>query len=181
MIDGIHQRMPLSANLCAARLGLILVLALSAGMLHSAPLQRSLFNKQAPAFTRIDLSGERVSLHAYRGKLVLLNFWATWCAPCQVELPRFAAWQRKFGASGLQVIAVSMDDDQAPVRAVVRRLDPNFPVMMGDEKLGKRYGGILGLPITFLIGRDGKVIARFEGETDLGTMENQLKEILAKR
>ena len=111
----------------------------------------------------------------------MLNFWATWCAPCQVELPRFALWQRQFGASGLQVIAVSMDDDQAPVRAVVRRLNLNFPVVMGDERLGKRFGGILGLPITFVIGRDGKVIARFEGETDLGTMENQLKAILAKR
>src|SRR3974390_2574623 len=106
-----------------------------------------LLHKTAPEFVRADLSGRRIDLKAYRGKVVLLNFWATWCASCQVELPRFAAWQRKYDAKGLQILAVSMDDDAKPVRATVLRLRLDFPVVMGDAKLGIRYGGVFGLPV----------------------------------
>jgi cytochrome c biogenesis protein CcmG/thiol:disulfide interchange protein DsbE len=72
-------------------------------------------HKPAPVFERTDLAGRKVRLKDYRGKVVLLNFWATWCASCQVELPRFAEWQKRYGAQGLQVLAVSMDDNAAPV------------------------------------------------------------------
>ena len=171
----------LSAIRSRLRVGLILALASFAGALHAAPAKRSLLDKQAPSFVRSDLDGKRVSLRALRGKLVLLNFWATWCAPCQAELPLFASWQTQFGGEGLQVVAISMDDDQASVRSLVRELNLNFPVVMGDGKLGSRYGGVLGLPITFLIGRTGKVLVRFDGETDSQEMKNQLKEMLEKR
>src|SRR3974390_366644 len=93
-----------------------------------------LLHKPAPEFVRADLSGRPIDLKAYRGKVVLLNFWATWCASSQGELPQFAAWQRDYAAQGLQILAVSMDDDAAPVRATVRRRHLNFPVMMGDAK-----------------------------------------------
>ena len=118
----------------------------------------------AVRFTRNDLNGDRVSLRRYRGKVILLNFWATWCVPCRLELPRFADWQKQYGPEGLQVIAVSMDDSPRPVRAFVRKLKPNFPIIHGRRKLGTRYGGILGLPVTFLIARDGRVTARIDGE-----------------
>lgn len=141
---------------------------------------RSLVNKKAPEFARKDLSGSRLDLKSFRGKVVLLNFWATWCAPCQVDLPVFAAWQRQFNPDGFQTIAISMDDDAAPVRDLVSRLKLNYPVAMGDARLGERYGGVLGLPLTFLVDRNGVVRARFQGEPDLKAVEKQLKMLLAK-
>lgn len=141
----------------------------------------TLLNRPAPFFSRTDLAGARISLSAYRGKVVLLNFWATWCAPCRVELPRFATWQKQYGPQGFQVIAVSMDDDPDLVRPFLRLLEPNYPVLMGDAKLGGRYGGVLGVPVTFLIDRDGIIRARFEGGADLTAMEARLRRLLAKR
>jgi thiol-disulfide isomerase/thioredoxin len=112
--------------------------------------------------------------------VVLLNFWATWCASCQVELPRFNAWQKNYGADGLQVLTISMDDGDAPVRRTVRRLRLDVPVIMGDARLGEAYGGVLGLPVTFLIGRDGVVVAKLKGETDLESLETRMKELLKR-
>jgi len=145
----------------------------------SAIAAASLVNKKAPEFVRRDLSGKLLDLARFRGKVVLLNFWATWCAPCQVEMPFFAAWQRQYGAQSLQVIGISMDDDSAPVRKLIARLKLNYPVAMGDEKLGASYGGVLGLPLTYLIDADGKVRAQFQGETDLKTVETHLKLLLS--
>lgn len=143
--------------------------------------QPDLVHKAAPEFMRADLKGEKIDLKQYRGKVVLLNFWATWCAPCQVELPKFEAWQNEYRADGLQVLAVSMDDGDSAVRRTVRRLHLGYPVMMGDAKLGELYGGVLGLPVTFLIDRDGTVAAKIKGEADLHAMELQVQGLLAKR
>ena len=143
--------------------------------------QPSLINRQAPRFVRPDVNGKRIDLEDYRGKVVLLNFWATWCAPCRVELPAFSSWQGRYGQEGLQVIAVSMDDDSAPVVKAVSRLQLNFPVLMGNEKLGSEYGGVLGLPITYLIGRNGKIAVRYAGETDLDQIESKIRELLSAR
>ncbi len=128
---------------------------------QAPPLE--LMRKAAPAFVRTDLTGRKVRLADYRGKVVLLNFWATWCASCQVELPRFAEWQKTLGAQGLQVLAVSMDDNPAPVRKTARRMHLNYPVVMGDAKLGEEYGGVLGLPVTYLVDRDGIVVKQIKG------------------
>ncbi len=161
--------------------GLFLALLLAPGLLHAVTQQSPLLHKQAPAFVRSDLIGKKIDLRTYRGKVVLLNFWATWCAPCQLELPRFSAWQKQYGRDGLQVITVSMDDDAPPVRALVRKLKLDFPVIMGDARLGTQYGGVLGLPVTFLIGRDGTIAARLEGQTDLPSLENRIKGLLKQR
>lgn len=161
------------------------LLALICGILiflcaGSAQAPPRLMHKPAPQFVRADLTGRQIDLKSYRGKVVLLNFWATWCAPCQVELPRFEAWQKKYGAQGLQVLAVSMDDVDAPVKRTIRRLHLEFPVLMGDAKLGDSYGGVLGLPITFLIDRNGVVVAKIKGETDLDKLESQVKALVAR-
>jgi len=111
---------------------------------------------------------------------VLLNFWATWCAPCLVELPRFAEWQKKYGVRGLQVLAVSMDDDAPPVHRLERRLNLGYPVMMGDAKLGEEYGGVLGLPVSFLVDRNGMIVEEFKGDTELDAMENAIQKVLRK-
>lgn len=137
-----------------------------------------LVHEPAPAFVRNDLSGKKVALEKYRGKVVLLDFWATWCAGCQVELPKFAAWQKKYGAQGFNVVTVSMDDTAAPVRKTVHRLHLNFPVVMGDAQLGDQYGGLLGLPVTYLIDRQGKILAKFKGDSDLDAMERAIQDAL---
>ncbi|MDR3792661.1 MAG: TlpA disulfide reductase family protein [Terracidiphilus sp.] len=136
--------------------------------------------KSAPVFVRPALDGGRVDLAALRGKVVLLDFWATWCAPCQAEMPTFANWQRQYTAQGLQVIGVSMDDDATPVRRLATRLKINYPMVMGDEKLGAQYGGILGLPLIYLVGRDGVIRARFQGETDSAKILATLRPLLAR-
>jgi peroxiredoxin len=138
----------------------------------------SLLHKQAPQFVRTDLENRKLDLSAYRGKVVLLDFWATWCASCQIEMPRFVAWQSQFGQRGLQIIGISMDDDPALARKRYKKMKLNYPVAMGDEKLGQLYGGVLGLPLTYLIDRQGNVKARFRGEADLNSIEEQFTPLL---
>ena len=160
------------ALLCAALFGLFVL-----GSPASA--SDSLVNGPAPEIARPDLHGNAVSLGALRGKVVLLNFWATWCAPCRLEMPRFVSWQRQFGPGGLQIVGVSIDDSEAPARAFADRLNLNYPVVMGDARLGERYGGVLGVPVTFLIDRHGIVRARIDGETDLAILERRVRALLA--
>lgn len=159
-------------------LAVLFVACAASSAARTASAVQDLLNKQAPDFALRDLNGQTLRLASFRGKVVLLNFWATWCAPCQLEMPVFAAWQRRYGPQALQVIGISMDDDAAPARRLVQRLKLNYPSAMGDERLGARYGGVLGLPLTFLIDRNGVVRARFQGETDLKLIENRLRTLL---
>ena len=145
---------------------------------HAAFAAESLLHKQAPEFVRRDLNHKKLDLNAFRGKVVLLNFWATWCAPCQFEMPRFVAWQSRYGPRGLQVIGISMDDAPALVRKLYEKLRVNYPIAMGDEKMGELYGGVLGLPVTYLIDMNGEVRAEYRGEMDLNTIEMQMKLLL---
>ena len=140
---------------------------------------QSLVGRSAPEFVRRDLTGHNLDLARLHGKVVLLNFWATWCAPCQVEMPMFAHWQEQYGPQQLAVIGISMDDDSEPVRRMIHAQRIDYPVAMGDATLGERYGGVLGLPLTFLIDRNGIVRAKFQGETDPGKIENSLRSLLA--
>lgn len=141
--------------------------------------QQSLLNRRAPEFSRSDLQGAPVDLAQYRGKVVLLNFWATWCGPCRIEMPRFIQWQKAYAAQGLQVLGVSIDDSIAPVRPFAQKLQVDYPIVMGDAKLGDLYGGVYGVPVTFLIDRQGIVRARYDGEPDLGTLESAVQKLLA--
>jgi len=135
----------------------------------------------APNFSRMDMNHKQVNLADYRGKVVLLNFWATWCAPCLAEMPRFVAWQQKYGGSGLQIIGISMDDDEQPVRTAYRKYRLNYPVVMGDEKIGEMYGGIYGLPVTFLIDTKGKIRFQYQGAVDLSNVQNQIQTLLPQK
>jgi len=96
-------------------------------------------------------------------------------------MPAFSTWQRQYASQGLQVVGISMDDDAAPVRQLVARLNAKYPIAMGDAKLGEQYGGVMGLPLTYLIDRNGVVRMRFQGETDLKTIERQLQTLLNHR
>jgi cytochrome c biogenesis protein CcmG/thiol:disulfide interchange protein DsbE len=131
----------------------------------------------APNFSRVDLTHRKIVLSSYRGKIVLLNFWATWCEPCLTEMPTFVEWQKQYGSQNFQVIGISMDDAAPEVIATVSRLKLNYPVLMGDEYLGADYGGVLRLPVTFLIDRDGKIQARYQG-TSLTRIHRDIQTVL---
>ena len=96
-------------------------------------------------------------------------------------MPHFVEWQQKYGPRGLQVIGISLDDDPTLVRSLYGKLKLNYPVAMGDVKLGDLYGGVLGLPVTYLIDRHGMIRAEFQGEADLGKIEMQLQLLLPSR
>ena len=133
----------------------------------------------APDFTRADTSGKQIQSSKYRGQLVLLNFWASWCAPCREEMPLFSKWQQELGSRGLQVIGVSMDDDAREVEKFLATYPVTYPIVMGDAQFAGRFGGVLGLPLTYLIDGEGRVVARYQGEVALPRLEAKLRELLA--
>ncbi len=132
----------------------------------------------APGFSLPDLTGQRIDLSSYRGKVVLLDFWATWCDSCREETPYFVELQNKYARDGLQIIGVSMDDGPEPVRTFYQRFKINYPVVMGNAKTGELYGGVLGLPIAFLIGRDGRITAKHIGPIDISVVEKEIENLL---
>jgi len=131
----------------------------------------------APEFSLTDLSGKKLELSSYRGKVVILDFWATWCSPCRAEIPRFVDLQNKYRGQGLQIIGISLDDDPKPVRAFYQQFRINYPVAIGDANLAERYGGILGLPVNFVISRDGRIYAKHPGEVDLRLVEREIQSL----
>lgn len=159
----------------------LLLFGLGSPLYANTGTPSSLVNRRAPNFSRMDLNHRQANLADYRGKVVLLNFWATWCGPCLTEMPQFVAWQREYGEQGLQVIGVSMDDDAQPVRAVSRKYRLNYPVIMGDERIGELYGGIFGLPVTFLIDRNGKIRFKHQGAADLSKIQSEIQTLLSRK
>jgi thiol-disulfide isomerase/thioredoxin len=135
----------------------------------------------APDFTLPQLDGQALHLSAYRGKVVLLDFWATWCVPCREEIPHFIRLQDKYRAEGLQIIGVSMDDGPEPVRSFSQEFHVNYPVVMGNAKIGELYGGILGLPIAFLLDPDGRVYAKHIGAIKPEIIEKEVVTLFETR
>ena len=128
-------------------------------------LQKLTPGMMAPPFSRSGLDGKSVELAAFKGKVVLLDFWASWCAPCVIAIPHFRDLQNRLRGRGFRVIGISMDDSAAEARAAATRLGVNYPVVMGDAKLALAYGGILGLPVEMLVGKDGRILSIWHGET----------------
>ena len=113
--------------------------------------------KPAPQFTLTDSNGAKVKLADYRGKVVLLNFWATWCGPCQVEIPWFKEFEQQYKSKGLEVLGVSMDEEGwAAVKPYIAEHKINYRILLGDDTVAQLYGGLDALPTTFMIDREGK-------------------------
>ena len=107
-----------------------------------------------------------VDITQLRGKAVLITFWATWCGPCVQEIPSLISLQKEFGPQGLRVIGVSMDQGgEGPVRKVIDKTGINYPVVMGDAKISRDFGGIFGIPASFLVDQSGNVRKRYDGWT----------------
>ena len=134
----------------------------------------------APDFTVTDLDGRKLTLSDFKGKVVLLDFWATWCAPCRTEIPHFVEMQNEYGPQGFQVIGISMDDDAKPVREFYQQFKLNYPVAVGDDKLAERFGGVLGLPVNFIIDREGRIHSKHLGATDVSVFDQEVSELLKR-
>ena len=133
----------------------------------------------APDFTLSDSAGSPVKLSAYKGKVVLLDFWATWCGGCKVEIPWYVEFQDKYRKDGLAAIGVSMDDDGwKSVKPFLEEHKLNYPVVIANQDLTTRYGGLPSLPMTLLIDRDGKIAESHAGMVDKDAFENKIKTLL---
>lgn len=131
----------------------------------------------APAFTLPDLNGRPVSLSSFRGKIVVLNFWATWCPPCKREIPDFIDLQSAYGPKGLQIVGVALDEPDA-VKEFVAQSRMNYPVLLGTNDIAQRYGGIKGIPTTFIIDKNGKIINMFEGFRPKEVFKKEIQKLL---
>ncbi|HZU32926.1 MAG TPA: TlpA disulfide reductase family protein [Candidatus Angelobacter sp.] len=132
----------------------------------------------APELSLQDLNGSALHTADYSGRVVLVNFWAAWCAPCAEEVPQFIALQKKYQDQGLQVIGFSVDDDATELRDFYRKHQVNYPVVPSDIKIADAFGGVLGLPTTFLIGRDGKIHDKYNGATNFAVLEQEVVRLM---
>ncbi|MDQ1390933.1 MAG: cytochrome c biosis protein CcmG, thiol:disulfide interchange protein DsbE [Acidobacteriaceae bacterium] len=136
----------------------------------------------APDFSLESLDGKTTRLSDFRGKAVLLNFWATWCGPCKIEMPWFVDFQKQYGSQGLQIVGVAMDDaSKEDIGKFAKDMGVNYPILIGKEAVGDQYGGIPGLPETFLIARDGKIVDKIVGLRGKAEIEDAIKEALNTR
>jgi peroxiredoxin len=135
--------------------------------------------KEAPDFALKDADGKVVHLSDYKGKVVLLDFWATWCGPCKVEIPWFMEMQRKNKDKGFEVLGVAMDDEGwEAVKPFLADLGVNYRVVIGNDSTAGMYGGVEALPTTFLIDRGGRIAAVHVGLTSKKTFEDGVEELL---
>lgn len=136
-------------------------------------------NKAAPDFALKDVDGRTVHLSDYKGKVVVLDFWATWCGPCKVEVPWFSEFEKKNKDRGFAVLGVDMDEDGwAAVKPFLKELNVTYRVVMGDDKTADQYGGIEALPTTYLIDRDGRISSTHIGLTSKKEFENAIEQLL---
>jgi thiol-disulfide isomerase/thioredoxin len=143
-----------------------------------------LTGKPAPEFTLVDLNGKKVSLKDFKGKPVMLNFWATWCGPCKLEMPWLEQFHQQYGPQGLVILGIASDDaPKTIVESTAKKLGVTYPILLTDEKVEKPYGGVESLPESFYVGRDGKVLIETAGMRDgqggKDMIEANLKKIMA--
>ncbi len=147
-----------------------------------------LLGKPAPAFELVDTTGKQVSLASYKGRPVLINFWATWCGPCRYEIPWIAALRTKYAGQGFEVLGVSSDEigagakaakDKAAVTAAAQKFHINYPVLLGGDAISQQYGGVDLLPQSFYVDRTGKVVAVITGAGSEAEAEADVKKAIA--
>jgi peroxiredoxin len=147
----------------------------------SAMMKADKDRKSAPEFELKDADGKTVRLSDYKGKVVLLDFWATWCGPCKVEIPWFIDFERRYKDKGFAVIGVSMDEEGwTAIKPFVSELAINYRILQGNDATAQLYGGVDALPTTFLIDRDGKIAETHAGLAGKDDFEDGIKKLLAR-
>lgn len=153
--------------------------------INENPLQ----GQMAPNFTLTDTKGQKISLSNYKGKAVVVDFWATWCAPCKVEIPWLEQFNKQYAGQGLQILGISEDDlnldnktelakEKQQIADTAAQLKINYPVLYDDANVSTPYGGVDGLPTTFFINRSGKVVASTVGLAPREQIEADIKKAL---
>lgn len=143
--------------LCSLLFGLV-------GTIMLPACQTDANSGKAPDFTLLNLQNETVSLSDFRGKVVILNFWATYCPPCRVEIPDFIRLQNQHGKDGLVVLGISTDPNGSQVLPrFVQAMEINYPVLLATSKVIEDYGNIYALPVTFVMDRDHKILKQYTG------------------
>jgi peroxiredoxin len=133
----------------------------------------------APEWQLKDPDGQPVALSDFKGKVVILDFWATWCPPCKAEIPGFVALQKQYAAQGLTVVGVSLDTAGASVvKSFMKNLGMNYPVVIGDEKIAADYGGVSAIPTTFVIDRNGNIVTSHQGYASQLVFESEIRPLL---
>ncbi len=147
--------------------------------LKHVPVKEESKRQEAPDFELKDVDGKTVRLSDYRGKVILLDFWATWCGPCKMEIPWFMEFERKYKERGFAVLGLSMDDDGwQSVKPFIQDMGMNYRVMIADEHTGDLYGGIEALPTAFLIDREGRVAIEHVGVSSRRDFEDGIEKLL---
>ncbi len=132
-----------------------------------------------PALELTDLDGHTLSLAGLKGKVVIIDFWATWCPPCREAIPDLIDLKKQYGPRGLEVVGISLDENAERILPrFVHDFGINYPVVIGSEEIAAAFGGILGLPTTFIVDREGMVRSRFMGYIDRKRMEAALAGLL---
>jgi len=145
----------------------------------AAALKPATQRKQAPEFALKDSNGTTVHLSDYKGKVVLLNFWATWCGPCKVEIPWFIEFEQTYKDRGFAVLGVSMDDDGwDAVKPYLQQRKVNYRVVLGNDQVAQNYGGIDSLPTTFVIDRDGRIASTHVGLVSRRDYDTEVQQLL---
>ena len=137
-------------------------------------------NNKAPEFTLTSTDGKNIKLSQYKGKVVILDFWATWCGPCRKGIPDLIEIQKEFGKD-VVVIGISLDDGtKSEVVPFMKRIGINYPVVYGNLEITQQYGGIEGIPTSFIINKKGEIVDKHVGLVPKSEFTNQIKKLLKK-
>jgi len=135
--------------------------------------------RPAPDFTLLDINGNDIKLSDFKGQVIILDFWATWCPPCKAEIPHFIELYDEYNSEGLEIIGVSLDwNAQRLLGPFVEENNINYRLLIGDEEVTNLYGGIMSIPTTFIIDRDGGIRNRYIGYRSKEVFEKDIKELL---
>lgn len=134
---------------------------------------------KAPQFTLPDINGNQVSLSDFDGKVVILDFWATWCPPCVKEMPHFIELYDEYKQQGFEMVGISLDQGgAADIKPFVQKMNVNYTMLIGNQDITKEYGGIRGIPTTFVIDKAGKIRQKYVGYREKAVFENDIKTLL---
>ena len=145
---------------------------------QDAPLK----GKPAPAFTLVNLAGKKVSLSDYKGRPVIVNFWATWCAPCKLEMPWFQEFRSKYSGQGFEVLGIA--EDEAPkdeIEKTAKKVNVTYPILLTDGKVAPAYGGVDSLPTSFYIDRKGVIVTETIGLASKDEVEANIRKLVESK